>query len=318
MSSEKLNIIFMGTPDFAVPSLSALIKGPDTVCAVVTKPDRPKGRGQKLVPPPVKVVAEENGIPVLQPDKIKTAEFANTLKSYAPDVIVVAAYGRILPPALLELPPHGCINVHGSLLPRHRGAAPIQWAIINGDQQVGVTIMQMSAGMDTGAIRRSMCIPADPGQAAGSLFPKSARRGSDALMDTLDMLMEGGLAFIPQDDKLATMAPMLSKTDGMIDWNRPAEELDCLIRGLDPWPSAHCSAGGKKLQLFDPEVFYVDSNQPPGTVIRADRQGLLVSTAKASLLIREVKPEGKRRMPVEAFLNGYKLVAGDRLVQGKR
>ena len=313
MSGRPFRIIFMGTPDFAVPTLKALLKGPDTVVAVVTQPDRPKGRGRKLVAPPVKTVALEHDIEVYQPTKIKTRDFADTLRNLSPDVIVVAAYGRILPLSILNLAPYGCINVHGSLLPRHRGAAPIQWSIIRGDDEAGVTIMQMDEGLDTGDILLRKSITPEPQETSGSLFPKIAALGSEALMDTLDMLAEGGLAFIPQNDAQATHAPMLSKTDGLLDWNRTAKELHNLIRGLDPWPSAFCLFGKSKLKLFNPEVVFEESNHRPGTVIRADREGLLVSTLEFCLLIKEVQPEGKKRMHVEAFLNGHRISPGDSL-----
>jgi methionyl-tRNA formyltransferase len=310
MSRAPFRLIFMGTPDFAIPSLTALLRGPDHVAAVVTQPDRPKGRSLKLVEPPVKVLAEEHSIPVHQPTKIRTGKFADLLRGYDPDVIVVAAYGRILPPDILGLPKYGCINVHGSLLPRHRGAAPIQWSLIKGDEEVGVTIMQMDEGMDTGDMLMKAAIVPEPGETTGSLFPKIARLGSQTLMDTLDLLGQGGLAMINQDQDLATAAPMLKKDDGLINWNRPAEEIECLIRGLDPWPTAYCFIDAKKTQLFLPEVVYQNSTKKPGTLVRADREGLLVSTTRSCLLIKELKIEGKRRMQVGDFLNGYPLEMG--------
>jgi methionyl-tRNA formyltransferase len=253
---------------------------------------------------------------VLQPSKIRTDEFYSELKSYEPGLIVVAAYGRILPPRLLELAPHGCINVHGSLLPRHRGAAPIQWAIIRGDEEVGVTIMQMDEDMDTGAVLLQRSITPAPGETAGSLFPKIAELGSEALMDVLEMLTNGCLTPTRQDDSLATAAPMLAKTDGLIDWSKPAEDIDRLIRGLDPWPTAFCEVAGRKMQLYKPHVVHHDSNHPPGTLLRADREGLLVSTSRGCLLIREIKPEGKKHMSVESYLNGHRLEVGCSLSSG--
>jgi len=310
MNRPPFRLIFMGTPDFAIPSLTALLRGPDHVAAVVTQPDRPKGRSLKLVEPPVKVLAEEHAIPVHQPTKIRSGEFADLLRGYRPDLIVVTAYGRILPPDILGLPKYGCINVHGSLLPRHRGAAPIQWSLIKGDEEVGVTIMQMDEGMDTGDMLMKAAITPEPGETAGTLFPKIARLGSQTLMDTLDLLGQGGLAMINQDHDLATAAPMLKKDDGLINWNRPAEEIECLIRGLDPWPTAYCFMDAKKTQLFSPEVVYQNSTKKPGTLVRADREGLLVSTTRSCLLIKELKIEGKRRMAVGDFLNGYPLEMG--------
>lgn len=310
MSRSFFRIIFMGTPDFAIPSLSALINGEDHVVAVVSQPDRPKGRSLKLVAPPVKILAEEHGIPVHQPAAIKTAGFIDLLSGYNPDIIVVAAYGRILPPAILSLPKYGCINVHGSLLPRHRGAAPIQWSLIKGDSEVGVTIMQMDEGMDTGAMLMKAAITPAADETAGTLFPKIARLGSQALMDTLDLIGQGGLAVISQDNNLATSAPMLKKEDGLINWNLPAETVANLIRGLDPWPTAYSYLNGRKAQFFLPEVVHQNSLKKPGTLVRADREGLLVSTSKACLLLKEIKIEGKRRMTVADFLNGYPLQIG--------
>ena len=310
MDRQPLRIIFMGTPDFAVPTLESLIQGPDEIIAVVTQPDRPKGRSKKLVPPPVKLVAQKYGIDLYQPKGIRSPDFITTLKSYDPDLIVVAAYGKILPETIIELPRNGCINVHGSLLPRHRGAAPIQWAIIKGDPEVGVTIMQMDKGMDTGQILMKASITPDPEETAGTLFPKIARLGSHTLMDTLDMLAQGGLAMIDQDDKEATSAPMLRKEDGLIDWTRSAHEINCLIRGLDPWPTAFSFLDQRKFQLFRPEVVHQSSTRKPGTLLRADREGLLIAAGNNCILIKEVKMEGKRRMAVTDFLNGWPLAPG--------
>ena len=310
MRGTPLRIVFMGTPDFAAASLRGLLTGPDQVVAVVTQPDRPKGRGKKLAPPAVKVLAAEQGIPVLQPTKIRTESFRDELLAYRPDLVVVVAYGRILPPALLGLAPHGCINVHGSLLPRHRGAAPIQWAIINGDRQVGVTIIQMDEGMDTGDILLSAAIEADPDETAGSLFGKLAELGSQTLLTAIARLKTGDLPPSPQDHSQATTAPMLKKEAGVIDWHQPADRLHCLIRGLDPWPTASCRIDGQRFALFAPEVLHKDSPAAPGTLIRADRQGLLITTGHNLLLIKEIQPEGKKRMPVSAFLCGHTLAAG--------
>lgn len=310
MIRQPLRIIFMGTPDFAVPTLESLIQGPDEIIAVITQPDRAKGRSRKLVAPPIKLLARKFGIDLYQPTAIKTSEFLSTLKSYDPDIIVVAAYGRILPETIINLPRNGCINVHGSLLPRHRGAAPIQWSIIKADPEVGVTIIQMDKGMDTGDILMKAAITPDPDETAGSLFPKIARLGSHTLMDTLDMLAQGGLAMIRQDETLATGAPMLRKEDGLIDWNREAHKIHCLIRGLDPWPTAYSFLENRKFQFFRPEVVHQSSTRQPGTLLRADREGLLVASGGSCLLIREIKMEGKRRMPVADFLNGWVLEPG--------
>lgn len=313
MSTQKLRIIFMGTPDFAATTLQALIDGPDEVVAVVTQPDRAKGRGKKLSPPPTKIIAEAAGIPVLQPTKIKTEEFRNGLLTYQPDLFVVAAYGRILPPSILDLAPMGCINVHGSLLPKYRGAAPIQWAVINRDPEVGVTIIQMNEGMDTGDILLKSSIEPTKDETAGSLFVKLAELGSETLLKAVKGLKEGTVIPIPQEHELSTNAPMFTKNDGCISWDKDAGELEGLIRGLDPWPTAFCFLDGKRLRLFNPEVVHKDSDLAPGAVVQADKRGILVACGTNCLLVREIQPEGKKRMPVEAFLCGCELPPGTEL-----
>jgi len=310
MSSQPLRIIFMGTPDFAAATLQALIDGPDEVVAVVTQPDRAKGRGKKLTAPPAKLIAEAAEIPVLQPTKIKTEEFRNGLLSYQPDLLVVTAYGRILPKSLLKLAPMGCINVHGSLLPKYRGAAPIQWSVINGDEEVGVTIIQMAEGMDTGAMLLKSKLTPSPDETAGTLFTKLADLGSETLLKAIHGMKEGSVIPVEQEHKLATAAPMLKKNDGHIDWKKPAVEIECLIRGLDPWPSAFCFLEGKRVRLFSPEVVYRDNNVTPGTVILADKRGILVACGRDALLIKEIQPEGKKRMFVDAFLCGRQIPTG--------
>lgn len=310
MSSDPLKIIFMGTPDFAVASLEALLKGPDKVVAVVSQPDKKQGRGKKLAAPAVKKTAIAAGIPVLQPEKIKTQEFLDELSAYEPDLIVVAAYGRILPASVLQLAPLGCINVHGSILPRYRGAAPIQWAVINGDKQAGVTIMQMDEGMDTGDILHIAAIEVDENETAGGLFWKLAELGGVALVDTIEKLKQREIIPIPQDDNEATHAPMLNKADGHIDWNQPASAIHNRIRGLDPWPCAFSFLGKERLRLFVPEVIHMDNSSQPGTVIRADKTGLLISTADNCLLIKELQPEGKKRMKAADYLNGHPIAGG--------
>jgi methionyl-tRNA formyltransferase len=316
MEDKSFRIIFMGTPDFAVPALHKLLDGPDRIVAVVTQPDRPKGRGKKLSAPPVKVAAEQAGIPVLQPTKIRTEEFINILKSYSPDLIVVAAFGRILPASILELPRLGCINIHGSLLPRHRGAAPIQWAVIKGDERAGVTIMQMDAGMDTGDILLSAAISLNEDETAGSLFGKLADLGGITLIQALDLQRQDKITPVKQDHSLATAAPPLTKEDGCIDWDRPAAELHRLIRGLDPWPAAYSFIDGQRFRFFSPEIIHKDCRQPAGTLILADTQGLLIATAHNCLRIKEIQPEGKKRMTVEAYLCGHPLVPGLQLTRG--
>ncbi|MEN8190196.1 MAG: methionyl-tRNA formyltransferase [Thermodesulfobacteriota bacterium] len=309
---KRFRIIFMGTPDFGVPALKGLIDGPDSVVAVVTQPDRPKGRGKKLTPPPVKLVAEQASIPVLQPTKIRTEEFADELRGFEPDLIVVAAYGRILPKSILELPPLGCINIHGSLLPRHRGAAPIQWALIRGDDRAGITIMQMDEGMDTGDMLMPAGVHVAPDETAGSLFTKLSELGGRTLAEALDLLRKGELAPLQQDHSLATEAPPLRKEDGLIDWSKPARELHCLIRGLDPWPTAYSFLEGRRFRFFSPEVVHKTTDKEPGTLLRADREGLLIATGEQALLVSEIQPEGKKRMTVEACLCGRQIAPGSR------
>lgn len=302
-----LRIIFMGTPDFASSNLEALLAGPDQVVAVVTQPDRPKGRGKKLTPPAVKVVAEAAGLPVLQPTKVRTDDFRAQLAAYKPDLIVVTAYGRILPQPVLDVAPMGCINVHGSLLPRHRGAAPIQWAVIEGDTEAGVTTMQMDEGMDTGDILLMKKIAPAKDETAGSLFGKLAELGTEALMETIEGLKAKTITAIPQDHSRATEAPMLAKNDGLVDWTKPASVLKSFVHGMDPWPSAFCFLEGKRLRLFCPAVFAKKTDATPGTILSATKEGLMIATGENCLLIKEIQPEGKKRMTVEAFICGAKL-----------
>jgi methionyl-tRNA formyltransferase len=307
---KTYRIIFMGTPDFAVPALKSLLAGPDEVVAVITQPDREKGRGKRITPPPVKMAAVNAGIPVFQPTKIKTQDFRDTLDSFRPDLIVVVAYGRILPLSLLDLPPLGCINVHGSLLPKYRGAAPIQWAVIKGENEVGVTIMRMDEGMDTGDILLPAHLPADPDETAGSLFIKIAKLGASTLMQALDLLRQDGLIPIPQDHTQATVAPMLTKEHGLIDWNKPAAELHCWIRGLDPWPTAFSFFGHKRFRFFTPDLVHYTGEATPGTLLRADKEGLLIATGHDAILIREIQPEGGKRMTADAYICGHPLKPG--------
>ena len=308
---KPLRILFMGTPDFAVPVLQALLDGPDTVIGAVCQPDRKKGRGKKLQAPPVKVLADDAGIRVLQPTSIRTDGFLDEISKLQPDLIVVAAYGKILPGSLLNFPPMGTVNVHGSLLPKYRGAAPIQWALINGEAETGVTIMQMDVGMDTGDILLPAKLPITNEDTAGTLFEKLSLLGGKTLLEAIALLKEGKLPPIKQDDSLATEAPMLTKEQGHIDWNRPASELHCLLRGLDPWPSAYGFLSGKRFRFFKPEVVARSGSESPGTICRADKEGLLVACGTDNLLIREIQPEGKKRMEVAACLCGTALAAGD-------
>ena len=310
---DPLRILFMGTPDFAVPSLQALIDGPDQVVAVVCQPDRRRGRGKKLQPPPVKVLAESVSLPVLQPTSIRTDEFLDQVRELHPDLSVVAAYGKILPGPLIRLPRLGTINVHGSLLPRYRGAAPIQWALIRGEQETGVTIMQMDEGMDTGDILLPASIPIGEDDTAGTLFERIARLGADTLVRAIDLLKQGKLTPTPQDDALATEAPMLTKEQGHLDWERSARELHRLIRGLDPWPSAYGFIQGQRVRFFSPRLTRDHSHAPPGTITGKGEDGMVVATGDLDLVIRQVQPEGRKRMDALAWLNGRPQVIGQRV-----
>ncbi len=310
--TQPYRIVFMGTPAFAVPSLKALLHSGENILAVVCQPDRRQGRGRQLAPPPVKELAQAHGIPVLQPASIRTDEFLEHMGQLAPDLIVVAAYGKILPGALLNQPPLGTINVHGSLLPKYRGAAPIQWALIRGEQETGVTIMQMDEGMDTGDILLTASLPITEQDTAGTLFVKLADLGGQTLVEALTRLKGGHLRPIPQDDRLASEAPLLTKEMGHLDWQRPASELHCLIRGLDPWPSAYGFLGTSRYRFFAPQVIAGSCQEAPGTIRAADKKGLLIATGKDNVLIREIQPAGRKRMSVAACLCGLPLKPGQR------
>jgi len=328
-TNNPFTIIFMGTPDFAVPSLTGLLDHGEHVVAVVTQPDRPKGRGRKLTAPPVKQLAIDAGLPVLQPENIRGQEFLAQLKEFQPDLIVVTAYGRILPGHLLNMPLLGTINVHGSLLPKYRGAAPVQWALLNGDNETGVTIMQMDEGMDTGDILLTRKIPIGPDDTAATLMTKLAELGGRALTAALDLLRDGKLPPTRQDENLATTAPPLDKTMGLVDWSKPAAEISCQIRGLDPWPTTYTYIAGKRFRLFRPTVIddqvamdhllktCPKSDRPigPGTLCRVESDGLIIATGKGFLQVQEVQPEGSRRMTVSAYLSGHSLAIGQKFGQ---
>ncbi|MEN8141389.1 MAG: methionyl-tRNA formyltransferase [Thermodesulfobacteriota bacterium] len=308
-------IIFMGTPAFAVPSLQTLIDRPEEeVVAVVCQPDRRQGRGRKLMPPPVKELAQRHGIPVLQPTKIRTQGFLDEIKGYGPDLIVVTAYGRILPGPLLNLPPLGTINVHGSLLPKYRGAAPVQRAILAGETETGITIMAMDEGMDTGDILLPGSMIIEPSDTAASLAVKMAALGGHLLDEALDLLRADRLPPIPQDDALATEAPLLNKEEAPIDWSRSAKQISCQIRGLDPWPKARCQHNDTCLYPFSPEVAAEDEvpqEAAPGTVLTVGKNNLTVATGDGVLRISEIQAQGKKRMGVSDFSRGYDLKPGD-------
>ena len=304
-------VVFMGSPEFAVPCLEALVQIAE-VRAVVTQPDKPKGRGRTLAPPTVKEAALRHGLPVLQPTKIKNNdEFLAELRRADPDVIVVVAYGRILPKTILELPRRGCINVHASILPRYRGAAPIQWAIARGETETGVTIMQMDEGMDTGAMLLVEKIPIADDDNAATLSAKLSRLGAQALIRALPGVIDGTLPPAPQDPAAATHAPLLTKEHGRVDFSKTAREVRDWIRAMDPWPGAETSLGGEPLKLFAPKL--ISGGGAAGTVMGADRDGLLVACGEGAVGIGELQLPGKKRMPAKALLAGHPIPTGTRL-----
>ncbi len=293
----------MGTPDFAVPTLQALLDSAHQVVGVFSQPDRPKGRGYKLVPPPVKELAESRGVPVYQPVKMRDGTALEILRQLQPDVIVVAAYGRILPKEILELPKLGCVNVHASLLPRYRGAGPVQWCVIRGETVTGVTTMLMGEGLDTGDILEQVQTAIGPEETAGELMDRLAQLGAELLLHTLTLLEEGKAVRTVQDERLASYAPMLKKSDGALDFSRPAKELMDQIRGVSPWPSAYAYLDGKMVKIHK-AVLLPDQAGEPG-VIQAGKR-LIVGCAAGSLELLEVQPEGGKRMRGEDFLRGRK------------
>lgn len=303
-----LRVIFMGTPQFACPTLQRLIDRGDEIPAVVTQPDRPKGRGQKSVPPPVKELAERHGLPVLQPIKVRAPEFIDSVREMNPDVVVVVAFGQILPKALLEIPRYGCINVHASLLPRYRGAAPLNWCIINGEIETGVTTMLMDVGLDTGDMLLKKATPIDPYEDTSSLHDRLSLIGADLLQETLDLLVQGKLVPEKQDDALSCYAPMLKKEDGLIDWTRDARTIRNLVRGMTPWPGAFTYLDGKLVKVYRARIG--EGKGAPGTVLAAGRDGIEVACGDGSLLLDELQLEGKKRLPVRDFLAGCRIAPG--------
>jgi len=300
--------IFMGTPDFACPTLQGLIDRGENLVAVVTQPDRPKGRGQKVMPPPVKALAETNGIPVYQPLKVRNPDFVDIIRGLKPDVIVVVAFGQILPKALLEIPPHGCINVHASLLPRYRGAAPLNWCLVNGEIETGVTTMLMNVGLDTGDMLLAQSTPLDENENIISLHDRMAIMGADLLGETLDRLTAGDLVPLPQNDPDSCYAPMLKKEDGIIDWHTDARTIHNLVRGLAVWPGACTTVDGQTLKIFRTAVG--EGSGKPGTVLQAAKGQLEVACQSGSLFLQELQLAGKKRLDCASFLAGYPVSEG--------
>ncbi len=309
MNSYK--IVFMGTPEFAVPSLKALIESPDQVVAVVTQPDRPRGRGRKLTPSPIKVLAKEAGIALFQPERVNSLEFIDIVRDLAPDLLVVVAYGQILSQDLLDIPGIMPINVHGSLLPKYRGAAPIQWAIIKGESNTGITIIKMNAGMDTGPILLQEGLTIGPEETFGELYQRMADLGSRVLLRGLRWLHHGKLRPSPQPEKGISYAPPISPDMARIDWSGSATYISCLIRALDPRPGAYTLWKGQRLRVYSP--FVVDMHirdRRPGTVCQVGNDGIVIVTGDACLGIRELQWPGKRRISCAESLRGRPIPIG--------
>lgn len=312
-SGRRLRAIFLGTPEFAIPSLRAL-RDKVELLAVVTQPDRPQGRGRKVAPPPVAQVARELGVPVLQPVKLRDPAVVEALRALRPDVIVTVAYGKIIPPQILTLPPLGCINVHPSLLPKYRGASPIQAALANGERETGVTIMYQSEALDAGDIILQRRVPIAPDDTAQTLEARLAEEGAHALVEALVLIADGKVPRLPQDESQTTYAGKLTKESGRIDWTQSATALVNFIRAMDPWPSAYTWHRGKLLKISKGKALEGASASQPGVVTEARRgEGFVVATGQGSLLVTEVQPEGRRRMTADEYVRGTHLQVGERL-----
>lgn len=307
-----MRVIFMGTPDFATGTLEEIVLAGHEVVGVVTQPDKPKGRGKNLMPTPVKEVAMKYNLPVYQPKKVRKPEFVEVLRDLKPDVIVVAAFGQIISKEILEMPKYGCINVHASLLPAYRGAAPIQWAVINGDKESGVTIMQMDEGIDTGDMIEKVVVPIDKDETGGSLFEKLSQAGAELCVKVLTDLEDGKAVREKQPEESTTpYAKMIDKKMGAIDWEKSAKEIEQLIRGLNPWPSAYTKLQGKTLKIWKAEVLEQDSKEAPGQIAEVTKDSIAVQTGQGLLKVLELQLEGKKRMDTASFLRGYTLKEGE-------
>lgn len=307
-----MRLVFMGTPAFAVPSLEALLDAGHEIAAVITQPDRPRGRGMRLAPPPVKEKALRYGLPVWQPQRVREAAFIAALARLQPESIVVVAFGQILPRDILVLPPAGCINLHASLLPRYRGAAPIHWAIINGEQETGVTTMFMDEGMDTGDIILQAVLPIGPDDNVGLVHDRLAHLGSELLVRTVELVAAGKAPRTPQNHALATYAPLLRPEDEIIDWTRPAGAIKNLVRGMDPWPGARTTLDGKVLKIWRVSLCGDGSSRGvPGEILAADEvSGILVRAGDGVVAIEELQVAGGKRLDSRAFLRGHRLPVG--------
>lgn len=305
-----MKIVFMGTPDFALASLDKLIDGGYEIAAVVTQPDRPKGRGKKLTPPPVKERALEAGLRVLQPERVKDSGFIEALKELSPDIIIVVAYGQILPEEIINLPAMGCINVHASLLPKYRGAAPINWCIINGESRTGVTTMYMDKGMDTGDILLQRETEIGENETAGELHERLAALGADLLLETLEGLQRNEVERKAQDHSAATYAPQLDRETGRVDWNSDAKSIYNLIRGTNPWPGCYTVYKGERMKLWEAKVLEQKSRGTAGKVLEAGHGGMLVQAGSGTLLVTKIQMPSSRVMTVDEYLRGNSLETG--------
>jgi len=310
LSNPSWRIVFFGTPSFALPSLETLTRGSDEVVAVVTQPDREKGRGRKVIASPVKEVALQKGLSVLQPEKVKEVSFQEKLRGFGADLFVVAAYGQILPKTLLMLPKYGAMNIHASLLPKYRGSAPVAWAILNGEKKTGITTMLMDEGMDTGDILLQSEIPIHEDETTETLHHRLASLGAQVLSETLEKMKRGEIHPMPQDHSQATYAPMLKKEDGQIDWTKGAEEIDRQVRAFHPWPGAYTEWQGQMLKIYQGEVRKGKATGKAGTVLWVGTDLIEIETGKDSYLLKEVQLEGKRRMSVRDFLSGHAVSVG--------
>lgn len=306
----KPRILFMGTPTFAVPALEGLVRDGYPVIGVVTQPDRPQGRGQTMAPPPVKVEAEALGLTVLQPEKVRTPGFLETFRRLAPDLVIVAAFGQILPGEIIHGPREGCINIHPSLLPKYRGAAPINWTLIRGEEKTGVTIMRMDEGVDSGDIFLQEETPIGAEETFGELHDRLAAMGARLLLNALAMQEAGTLRPRPQDHRLATMAPRLHPEDGRVHWDADARAIVALVRGLSPSPAAYTVLEGKKLKIFRASAETAPLSDAPGTVAGETVLGLRVAAGNGSVVLREVQIEGKKRLAARDFLRGVRVAPG--------
>lgn len=311
-----MRVIFMGTPDFAVATLEEIIKAGHEVVLVVSQPDKAVGRSKALKYTPVKACALAHGIEVYQPERVREEACVEYLRGYEPDIIIVEAFGQIIPKAILDMPRFGCVNVHASLLPKYRGAAPIQWAIINGDTVTGVTTQRMAEGIDTGDMIMKQEVIIREDETGGSLFDRLSETGAKLCVKTIEAIEAGTAVYTPQDESMATHTKKIYKELGSIDWSKDAKSIECLIRGLDPWPSAYTRLDDRTLKIWKAQVIPANFGDAPGCIVKVEKNRILVQTGEGTLSLLEVQLEGKKRMPVEAFLNGYEVKEGTYFKRG--